>query len=173
MISMAEPRYCSNCRVELPEEATSCPACGVFAGDVFDGKLPRKKPQNLFLLITLLVLAAAGAAASWIYLHRPDIVQRYDPDPPPPRPTDTAPVRVVQDRPGGARRAAGAKISEPEAIRALRRHLTNAQGIAGQCIAVKSEGYRDGAYVLTAIDSCARTRLGRWRVDGRSGAVGR
>ena len=170
---MSEARYCSNCRAELPEDASSCPACGVFAGDVFDGKLPRKKPANLGLLITLLVLAVGGAAASWVYLNRPDLVQGVDPNPPPPKPTDTAPVRVVKDRPGGARRGAGAKISEPEAVRALRRHLTNAEGVAGQCIAIKSEGYRGGAYELTAINSCEKTRLGRWRVDGKSQQVTR
>ena len=173
MIAMTEERYCSNCRAELPEKAESCPTCGVYAGDVFDGKMPRKKPANLGLLLTVLVLAIAAAGGSWVYLNRPDIVARVDPNPPPPKPTDTAPVKVVKDRPGGARRGAGAKISEPEAIRALRRHLTNVEGVAGQCIAVKSDGYRAGGYELTVINSCEKTRLGRWRVDGRTEAVSR
>lgn len=79
------------------------------------------------------------------------------------------PIHVVHDRPGGARSGAGATITEPEAILRLRRSL----GLTPDCIAILSHGFRDGGYDLTAVNRCDGTRLGRWRVDGKSGAVSR
>ncbi len=78
-------------------------------------------------------------------------------------------VRVVHDRPGGARTGAGATISEPEAILRLRRSLNLPQN----CIAILSHGFHGGAYDLMAVNRCEGTRLGRWYVDGKSGAVSR
>ena len=79
-----------------------------------------------------------------------------------------APVRVVKDRPGGARRAEGAAISEPEAMLLLRRSFTT---VKSDCLAILGHGYRDGAYEMTVMNRCEQTRLGRWRVDGRTKAV--
>ena len=74
---------------------------------------------------------------------------------------------MVRDRPGGARVGSGATISEPEAILRLQRSFH----AAPDCIAIMSKGYSDGAYLLDAINRCDGTRFGRWRVDGRSGAL--
>jgi hypothetical protein len=82
------------------------------------------------------------------------------------------PVRVVSDRPGGARKAAGATVNEAEAIRLLRRHLV-AAGTKSECIAISSQGSAGNSYRFTAYDGCAQVRMGRWTVDGRSGAVER
>lgn len=61
----------------------------------------------------------------------------------------------------------GAKISEPEAILRLQRSLNRKP----DCVAILSQGYSDGAYHLVAVDRCEGTRIGRWLVDGKTGAV--
>jgi hypothetical protein len=166
---MSETRYCSNCRAELPPRATECPACGVFAGDVFDGRKPRPPRRPSGLLFFLLVVVILGGAAWWFVQERQKQEAARLDTPPPPLPS----VRVVGDRPGGARRATGAAISEAEAIRVLRRHLVATLKISNDCLGVLSALPRDGAYILTAINGCDHTRLGRWRVDGRTSAVTR
>jgi hypothetical protein len=82
-------------------------------------------------------------------------------------------AHVVADRPGGARRAPGAIISEAEAIRILRRYLVETLKISDACLAVMSANPGQGSYLLTAINGCEHTRLGRWRVDARTSAVAR
>jgi hypothetical protein len=161
-----EERFCSNCREELPRDATACPACGVFAGDVFDGKVRRKREPRKSggILGIVLLLIVAGAAWWWWTTQHPVGA-----------PATTAvaekPIRVVGDRPGGVRRARGAKLNEAEAILTLRRKLAAQHQLKNECIAVLSHGNERGAYVLSAVDSCAGTKLGRWRVDAQSGAV--
>ncbi len=163
---MADERYCTNCRALLPPRADTCPACGVYAGDVFDGRVP--KAQRVAgggwrVGLLMLVLIAAGAGAWWWYTHRAIL----------PR-TDTGSIRVVGDRPGGARRPAGAAISEPEAILTLRHYLAvQPEPVRGACLAVISHGYSNGYYSFDAVNSCARTRLGRWRVDAKTRVVSR
>ena len=105
----------------------------------------------------LLLLAAVAAAATYFLTSRGQSTQ----------PAAKMPIRVVHDRPGGARVAPGATISEPEAILRLQQSLN----LRVDCVAMMSKGYRDGAYDLTAVNRCEGTRLGRWRVDGKSGAV--
>jgi len=74
----------------------------------------------------------------------------------------------------GARRPAGAAISEPEAILTLRHYLAvQPEPVRGACLAVISHGYSNGYYSFDAVNSCARTRLGRWRVDAKTRAVSR
>lgn len=155
-------RYCSNCRAELPAGADSCPACGVFAGDVFDGTWPRKQTNTRLwlILLALALLAAAGA----IWFERSSA--RTDGGPRVPVPS----TRVVSDRPGGSRRARGAKVTEAEAVRLLRRRVVEEKSIANDCIAVIGERDRPD-YSFNVFDSCARVRLGRWRVDPKSGEV--
>lgn len=117
----------------------------------------------LFVLI-----AAAVVATGWIYLQRGE--QRRMPWQSDPPRADTGPIGVVRQRPGGARRAAGAKINEAEAIRALRQHLASQpNAIRSECLAVSSQGPEGGKYRLTAFDSCNGTRLGRFVVDGTGG----
>lgn len=162
----AEDRYCSNCRAVLPEDADSCPECGVYAGDLYDERV--HQPKTRFLLFaTLLALALAGGGAAVWWNARYALPEKKA------RAAETPSVRVVGDRPGGARRAPGAVVNEAEAIRLVRRHLVETTGVRADCVAMLGQGFRNGAYLVNAHDRCASTRLGRWRVDGRSGSVTR
>ena len=157
---MHEERYCSNCRTLIPRGVDNCPACGVYAGDVFDGKMPkqRRKSNGALWIVLLLVIASAGY---WYWMQRPRI----------PR-ADTGPVRVVGDRPGGARRAPGAVISEPEAVMTLRHYFAAQEHpIKSECIAVISKGFSGGHYTFDVVNGCDRSRLGRWRIDAKTRAV--
>lgn len=172
---VAETRYCMNCRAELPPRATVCPSCDVYAGDVYDGRAPAhvraRRRRRAFLSIALLFIA--GGTAALLY-WRPELIERFVPQKYRPPVVDTStPVRVVGDRPGGARRGSGASITEPEAILRLRRALvTSSQPTKTECLAITSQGFRQGAYNLTAFDTCEGTRLGQWRVSA-SGEIER
>jgi len=159
---MAEARYCSNCRAEIPAGEAACQQCGVFAGDVFDGRAPGKSRRGFWIAVFVSILLAT-VAIGWLILQR-----RAGPA----ALTEPQPVSVVSDRPGGSRRAPGATINEAEAIRVLRGHLV-ATGIAPDCVVISSQGPAGGRYRLTAINRCDETRLGRFVVDGKTGAVGR
>lgn len=153
-------RYCSNCRAELPLKATSCPACGVYAGDLFDGKLPgRRRKIVRYVVLVVLLLGAAGA---WYTLRNRDlsplIPQRAEPktqkkrEPPPP---------------------AGPVVSDAAAVRAVRKYLVATTGVPNDCIALISNGRTGGAWLLTAVNRCDKLRLGKWRVDAKTGVVSR
>jgi hypothetical protein len=161
---MTNERFCANCRALLPAGAAWCEACGADAGDVFDGRVAARKSSRSpwWLVIVLLVVAAGGVA--WLYRSKIPIFKQQPA-------FDTGPVRVVGQRPGGARRARGAKLSEPEAMMTLRQQL--APQVKSECLAVASRGFHDGAYGFDAVDSCSGTKLGRYKVDGVSGAVSR
>ena len=163
----SEERFCSNCREPLPARAAWCEKCGTDAGDVFDGRLPRKKSATRGWLAVVLLVIAAGVA---VFLYRDDVpiphFLRSSPK------FDSGPVRVVGQRPGGSHRAPGAKLNQPEAVRALREYLVTNKDVKSECLAVAARGFRDGAYTLDAVDSCHAQKLGRWRVDGRTGEVG-
>lgn len=164
-------RACENCDAKIPAGVTSCPECGLYAGEYVEGRAvhPRRPRYRLWLGI-LVVVALIGAVS--VGLARPELIplpwlaSRLGQ----PEPSDfpATPVRIVKDRPGGARRAEGASISEPEAMRLLRRSFTK---VKTDCLAILGNGDRDGAYEMTVMNRCDRTRLGRWRVDGRTGAV--
>ena len=156
-----ETRFCSNCRAELPANADTCPTCGVYAGDVFDERSLRPRTRRAFFLALIVVSAAVGAFIAWPK-------REYSPVAKPTAPPKT---RVVADRPGGARRAAGATINEAEAIRLLRSHLASTTTINNPCLVVMSHGPSKGDYYFTAYNRCDNIRIGRWRVDGKSGAV--
>jgi hypothetical protein len=160
-------RYCSNCRAELGPKDDACPACGVFAGDLFDERSLRPRTRRAFLLALIAIVALAAA---WFFIpNRPDIPWQRErakaAKAAPPR------TRVVTDRPGGARRAAGATINEAEATRLLRSHLASTTDIANACVVVMSHGPSKGSYFFTAYNRCDNVRIGRWRVDGKSGEV--
>jgi hypothetical protein len=162
-------RSCENCGARVPAGATSCPECGLYAGEYVEGEAihPRKPRYRLWL--SLLAAAVVVTAVS-VWLTKPELIPlpifaRHRGEP---ARTDTTPVRVVRDRPGGAHRAKGAAISEPEAILLLRRHFT---ALDPKCVAILSDGYRDGAYTMTVVNGCDHTRLGKWRVDGRTKAI--
>jgi hypothetical protein len=117
--------------------------------------LPQKRrDRSRYWVLGLLLLAVAVGAATYFATRgtKPPVVNS---------------IRVVGDRPGGARVGGGAKVTEPEAMRRLQRHLN----LKPDCAALMSHGYRDGAYDLSAVNRCEGTKLGRWRVDGKSGSV--
>lgn len=143
---------CTNCDAHIPYDAGACPECGVFAR-----VLDRAPQRSLRLVLSLLLIGVAVIGAAYFFT-RPS--RRHVA---PVR----LPVRVVHDRPGGARVGDGATINEAEAILRLQRSFDGAP----DCVAIMSKGYRDGGYILEAINHCDRTRSGRWRVDGRSGAI--
>ncbi|HJQ36506.1 MAG TPA: hypothetical protein VKB93_05160 [Thermoanaerobaculia bacterium] len=155
-------RSCENCNARLLAGATSCPQCGVYAGEYVEGAAIHPRKPRYRLWISLLLAAAVVAAASYAFLK----VQgaREDARATPKR----EPVRVVGDRPGGAFRAKGAVLSEPEATMLLRRSFT---GVDPKCIAILSNGYKNGAYTMTVMNGCDHTRLGQWRVDGKTKAI--
>ena len=155
-------RYCTNCRAEIPGRDEACPACGVFAGEVFDGRLPRRGRRGRWVAL-FLAIAVAAVAIGWLLLQR-----RARPS----EITEPPPVAVVSDRPGGTRRAPGAVMNEAEAIRILRRHFISS-GIANECIVIASQGIEGTDYRLTAINRCDETRLGQWVVDGKTERVRR
>ncbi|HEY2324240.1 MAG TPA: zinc ribbon domain-containing protein, partial [Thermoanaerobaculia bacterium] len=73
---MSEGRYCSNCRAELPEGAAVCPACGVYAGDVFDGRLPRRKRSyGTFIIVPLAIIAIFALASLFVRWPSPGASQ--------------------------------------------------------------------------------------------------
>lgn len=113
------------------------------------------------LLVVLLVVAIAAAA--WIYRSK---IPGLHTEPK----FDGGPVRVVRQRPGTTRRAPGAKLSEPEAVMTLRQHLAP-RVEKSECLAIAGRGFRAGAYEFDAVDSCARTKLGHFRVDANSAEV--
>jgi ribosomal protein L40E len=139
---------CENCGAKVPRGLTSCPQCGVFALD--EPPRPKeKKSGGVAAAFPIGVLVLLVVAALWWW-------QRQTPKRAP-APQPALPVHVVKDRPGG-------NVSEAEAIRVLRRHLAQ-RGAKPECIAVISHGKKEGAYELTAVDSCQRTKLGTWRVE--------
>ena len=145
---------CSNCGARIPGDLGACPECGVFARVV--GPPTRSKSRTWILA---LLLAAAAVAGVTYFATKPRPGER--------RPLP--PIRVVKDRPGGARVGAGAAISEPEAVLRLQRSFA---GVKPECVSTISKGYHEGAYVIEAVDRCAGTRLGKYRVDGKTGAIG-
>lgn len=165
-MAQADDRFCSNCRAPLPKEAESCPECGVYAGDLYDERVHRPKTRfRLFATLLAIALIAAGAAVWWN--ARQALPEEKT------SASETPAVRVVGDRPGGARRAPGAVVNEAEALRLVRRHLVETTAVRADCLAMLGHGFHDGGYIVNAHDRCASTRLGRWRVDGESGEVAR
>jgi hypothetical protein len=154
-------RRCENCDARVPAGAATCPECGVYAGEYVEGQAINPSKPRYGLWLSLLAAAAVIAAVSYLLTKqlpaREAAVRK-----------DTTPVRVVRDRPGGAYRAKGAVISEPEAIMLLRRSFTD---LKPECVAILSNGYRDGAYLMTVVNGCTGTRLGKWRVDGKTREV--
>jgi hypothetical protein len=134
---------------------------------MFDGRLParaRRQPVGKYFLTFMAVVIAACII---VFIFYGDISMIPKGIWPRMQKMDTGPVRVVGDRPGGAKRATGATLSEPEATQALRRSFS----VKGECLAVINKGYHDGAYLFDASNRCKHKHLGRWKVDGKSGTV--
>ncbi len=168
---MTEARFCSNCRAELPDDADSCAECGVYAGDLFDERSLKPRTRRGFWVALVAVIALTAGMTAWLSTQKalpqmpwqksePAVVKRTPPE-----------TRVVGDRPGRVRRAAGAQINEAEAIRLVRRHIVSTTNIANPCLVVMSNGPKGGHYYCTAFNRCDSLRMGKFRVDGKSGAV--
>jgi hypothetical protein len=159
---VTQERYCSNCRHELPADAQSCPECGVFAGDVFDGRIPGQWQR--WVRRGVLIALLAGTAAAWFVLKDRDLTSFLPSagrDEPQPQARKVVPV------------SSGPVTTHAQAVRALRRHLVATRGIANDCLVLKSEGRSGGAWVLTVLDRCENFRLGRFRIDAATGRVDR
>ncbi len=151
----ADPRFCSNCRAELPAKAEACPACGVFAGDLYDERMHR--PRTRFLLFAVLLLLAIAAAAAAIWLKEGRAIPGQRP-------------KVVRPAPP---RAPGPVKSQTEALRLVRRHVVETTGLENRCVVLLGRGLAKGGYLVRAHNHCADTRLGDWRVDAKTGRVTR
>jgi hypothetical protein len=143
-----EERYCTNCRAVLAPRSNVCEACGVFAGDVFDGRMPKKKRSYSWIL-TLIVLALAGYAFWWAV--------KTTSGPP------ASPAKRVAF-------VAKAPRNERDGINAVRRYLLST-GARNECIALIGKGTRDGSYVIDAVDHCAHKSIGHFLVAEKSGKV--
>ena len=109
----------------------------------------------MFAALLITVLAGAGTAVWW-NSGRPLPLQRQQAVRRPPAP-----------------RAAGPVKSEAEAIRIVRRHLVETNGLENQCVVLLGRGLTKGGYVVRAQNHCTDTRLGNWRVDAKTGKVTR
>jgi hypothetical protein len=130
--------------------------------EIFDGRIRRPERRRRSPVPWIAALLLAAAAGLWFVREDLPIPGRSS--------IRMGPAKVVRQRPGGSRKASGATLNEPEAVMALRRHFI-AGGIKSECIATVSRGSQSGAYAFDVIDRCQERRLGRWRVDGTTGAV--
>gem|GEM_PF-2363805 len=150
---MSDERFCSNCRAELPKGTAVCPACGVYAGDVFDGRLPRpKRPYGTFIIAILGVIAIFALAS--LFVHWPSYV----------------PSKPLQSHTIAPR--AKSLPGEAGAMLAIRQRLVSDQ-VPNECLALMSKGVHDGAYVIRAVDRCRHQQLGDWKVDAKSHEISR
>ncbi|HJT17347.1 MAG TPA: hypothetical protein VJ853_08160, partial [Thermoanaerobaculia bacterium] len=95
--------------------------------------------------IAAIVLIVAAAAGGWLWTTRRAQIP----------PFDATPAHVMVKGTG-----------EGKAVVALRFHLvTQMKLVQSECLAVIGHGYSNGYYRFDAVDSCRRTRLGRWKVD--------
>ena len=150
---MSEERYCSNCRGEIPKGAVVCPVCGVYAGDVFDGKKPREKRSYGTYVIVVLAVIAIFAAAS-LFVRWPSLPLS----------------RPLQPHKGAPR--AKNLPGEAGAMLAVRQHLVSDQ-IPNECLVLMSKGLHDGVYVVRAVDRCRHRPLGDWNFDAKTHEISR
>jgi len=155
MSFVSEERYCSNCRAEIPKGAGVCPACGVYAGDVFDGRQRRRKRAWGTFAIVILGVAAIFAVASF-FIRWPKM---------PIFSSTPARAHTVAPR---AKRLPG----EAGAMLAIRQHLVSDQ-IPNECLVLMSRGLHDGVYVIRAVDRCRHRQLGDWKVDAGTHEISR
>lgn len=138
---------CTNCDAVIPSDAGACPQCGVFARTLPSTQAKRKKRT---WILTLLFLAVAAAGATYYF-------------------TTWRPLRKPVRQAPVVPRQTGPVTSERGAIIRLQQSFS----IPRDCVVIIGKGYRENAYDLTAFNRCDNTRLGRWRVDPKSGAVSR
>jgi hypothetical protein len=102
---------------------------------------------------------------------------------PPPVRTTPAPVRTPPAAPPPAPRPAPApartgEISDAEAAATLRSYIASNsyyEGVTGDCVQVRSQGYSNVGYSYSVWDGCVSgggsRMLGRWRVDSKTREV--
>jgi hypothetical protein len=142
-----EERYCTECRALIPEKETVCPACGVFAGDVFDGKLPRKKRSHAWWVVPLLML---GALVAFILMREP--------------------VHVIPANRVHLVRRLRLPLSQTDAMTALRSFLTTSDR-SERCVALIAKRKTGDQYVIAAVDSCKHVKLGDFAVDAKNAHI--
>ncbi|HET7437365.1 MAG TPA: hypothetical protein VFN10_21850 [Thermoanaerobaculia bacterium] len=136
-----DARFCSNCRAALTADATECPACGVYAGDLFDERSLRKRraPRPAFWM-ALLVLTSASYAG-WIYWQQH---QRS---------------AAAQAKPKAVERK-----NETGEVPRVRRHVIESLGVKDECLAL----IRVAPQTYNAANVCDGTKLGRWVIRGKN-----
>jgi hypothetical protein len=103
--------------------------------------------------------------------------------PPPPPRTTPVPVRTPPAAPPPAPRPAPApvrtgEITDAEAAATLRSYIASNsyyEGVSGDCVQVRSQGYKNVGYTYSVWDGCmsggGSRLLGRWRVDSKTREV--
>jgi len=132
-----EERYCTECRAAIPKGESVCPACGVYAGDVFDGKLPKQRRRWPWAV----AIVAAIIALAWF-------------------------IPVEDRRPRLSIVPKKSVTSEHDAMIALRQFLTTSER-PSQCVALIAKAHSGNAYVISAVDRCKHTQLGQFAVDSK------
>jgi Flp pilus assembly protein TadB len=120
----------------------------VYAGDVFNGKLPRRTKRSnrwLAILVALVVVVTLGIR----FLRWPS-------------------MRRVAARAVAAKKLPG----EAGAMLVLRQHLVSEQTL-NECLALMSKGLHGGAYHVRAVDRCRHAQLGEWKIDAKTHAISR
>jgi predicted nucleic acid-binding Zn ribbon protein len=141
-----DERYCTECRAAIPKGESVCPACGVYAGDVFDGKLPKKRRSRAWLWLALIVVAVAAA---WMFApwQRETKTRRKLP---------VVRTHVIKD--------------QRDAMTTLRRFLTTSERDE-RCVALIAKEHDGDKYLIAAVDSCKHVRLGNFAVDAKTSKV--
>lgn len=150
---MSEERYCSNCRGEIPKGAVVCPVCGVYAGDVFDGKKPKSARMVatwIAIPIVIALVVAIWTLPKWwprALTERQQIQARL--------------LRNVRS-----------EVRKEIDVTTLIRHRLVADGLPGSCIALVGKGRHNSRKYL-AIDICHDRPMGEWTADPATGVVTR
>lgn len=124
----------------------------MFTGVVAAERPPKTRWGSLAALVAGLILVSA--AAWWV------VRERIEPPAPPP------PKAVIALPP-----PAGPVRTPAEAAVVLRKYLVATKGIGQECVALLGHGRSNGQWVLSASDRCQHLRLGRFRIDAKSGVV--
>jgi predicted nucleic acid-binding Zn ribbon protein len=141
-----EERYCTECRAAIPEGVSVCPACGVYAGDVFDGKLPKQRRSRAWWWLALIVVAAAAA---WMFAPWPNETH-------PRRKPPVVRPHVIKD--------------QRDAMTTLRHFLTTSERDE-RCVALIAKEQGRDKYLIAAVDSCKHVKLGTFAVDVKTAKV--
>ena len=148
---MSDERYCSNCRGEIPKGAVVCPVCGVYAGDVFDGKKPKPaRTHATWIAIPIVLALVLGVWMMPKWWLRPSE-----------RPERNAIFRKLRTQ-----------VRNQIDVEILIRRRLVADGLPDSCLALVGKGPHD-AHKYLAIDICHDRPMGEWTADRDTGVVTR